>query len=117
MGCQLFQEHVMGDSGKGFAEVQRDHIHSFSLIHQVGHLIIKGDQKQSWIEWTPAIRTTGQGGNRQKLMHRKLHLRKTSFCAGWGTKLDRLQVIGIKTGTGTLTGLGFITCKVLEYKY
>ncbi|KAJ7405122.1 hypothetical protein WISP_141802 [Willisornis vidua] len=44
VGCQLFQEHVMGDSAKGFAEVQIDHIHSLPLIHQAGHPVIKGEQ-------------------------------------------------------------------------
>ncbi|TRZ24876.1 hypothetical protein HGM15179_002225 [Zosterops borbonicus] len=43
MGCQLFQECAVGDSVKGLAEVQTD-IHSPSCIHQVGHLVIKGDQ-------------------------------------------------------------------------
>ncbi|TRZ24888.1 hypothetical protein HGM15179_002237 [Zosterops borbonicus] len=44
MGCQLFQECAVGDSAKGLAEVQIDNIHSPSCIHQVGHLVIKGDQ-------------------------------------------------------------------------
>ncbi|KAJ7403659.1 hypothetical protein WISP_149712 [Willisornis vidua] len=43
-GCQLFQQYAVGDSVKGFAEVQIDHIHSLPLIHLVGHLIVKGDQ-------------------------------------------------------------------------
>ncbi|KAJ7427084.1 hypothetical protein WISP_09719 [Willisornis vidua] len=34
MGYQLFQEYIMGDSVKGLAEVQIDHIHSLPLIHQ-----------------------------------------------------------------------------------
>ncbi|KAJ7413351.1 hypothetical protein BTVI_43755 [Pitangus sulphuratus] len=44
MGCQLFWEYAVGDSVKGFAEVQIVHNHSLPLIHQVGYLIIKGDQ-------------------------------------------------------------------------
>ncbi|KAJ7414060.1 hypothetical protein BTVI_41742 [Pitangus sulphuratus] len=47
MGCQLFQEYAVGNSTllgiKGFAEDQGDYIHSFPLIHQVCHLVIKGD--------------------------------------------------------------------------
>ncbi|XP_064914799.1 TOG array regulator of axonemal microtubules protein 2-like isoform X4 [Columba livia] len=35
MGYQLLQEYIMGDSVKGLAEVQIDHIHSFPLIHQL----------------------------------------------------------------------------------
>ncbi|RMC15819.1 hypothetical protein DUI87_08023 [Hirundo rustica rustica] len=35
---------ALGDSVKGLAEVQIDNIHSLSHIHQVGHLVIKGDQ-------------------------------------------------------------------------
>ena len=34
----------MGDSIEGFAEVYVDYINSLSLFHQVGHLIIEGDQ-------------------------------------------------------------------------
>ncbi|KAJ7407755.1 hypothetical protein WISP_125133 [Willisornis vidua] len=41
MGYQLFQLYAVGDSVKGFAEIQIDHIHSLSLVHQVGHLMIK----------------------------------------------------------------------------
>ncbi|RMC03242.1 hypothetical protein DUI87_20436 [Hirundo rustica rustica] len=44
MGCQLMQEHAVGDSVKGLAEVQIDNIHSPSCIHQAGQLVIKGDQ-------------------------------------------------------------------------
>ncbi|RMC20709.1 hypothetical protein DUI87_01561 [Hirundo rustica rustica] len=44
MGCQLIQEYAVGDSVKSLAEVQIDNIHSPSCIHQVGHLVIKGDQ-------------------------------------------------------------------------
>ncbi|KAJ7404977.1 hypothetical protein WISP_142313 [Willisornis vidua] len=44
MDCQLFQQYTVGDSVKGLAEVQTDHIHSLPLIHHVGYLIIKGDQ-------------------------------------------------------------------------
>lgn len=34
----------MGDSIKGFAEVQVENIHSLFLTHQASHLLIKGDQ-------------------------------------------------------------------------
>ncbi|RMC21926.1 hypothetical protein DUI87_02797 [Hirundo rustica rustica] len=44
MGCQIIQECAVGDSVKSLAEVQIDNIHSPSCIHQVGHLVIKGDQ-------------------------------------------------------------------------
>lgn len=44
VGCQLCQEYAVGDDVKGFAEVQADNIHSLPLIHQAGHLIIRGDQ-------------------------------------------------------------------------
>ncbi|TRZ25363.1 hypothetical protein HGM15179_001681 [Zosterops borbonicus] len=44
LGCQLILEYAVGDSVKSFAKVQIDNIHSPSCIHQVGHLIIKGDQ-------------------------------------------------------------------------
>ncbi|XP_064559280.1 uncharacterized protein LOC135442937 [Zonotrichia leucophrys gambelii] len=44
MGCQIFQEDAVGDSVKGIAEVQIDNIHSLSCIHQVGDLVIEGDQ-------------------------------------------------------------------------
>ncbi|RMC03947.1 hypothetical protein DUI87_19284 [Hirundo rustica rustica] len=44
VGCQLFQECAVGDSVKGLAEVQIHNIHSPSCIHQVGHLVIKGEQ-------------------------------------------------------------------------
>ncbi|KAJ7427695.1 hypothetical protein WISP_04707 [Willisornis vidua] len=43
-GYQLFQQYAVGDSVKGLAEVQIDHIHNLTLIHQAGHLIIKGYQ-------------------------------------------------------------------------
>ncbi|XP_071415412.1 mucin-2 [Pithys albifrons albifrons] len=36
VGCQLFQEYVMGGSVKGFAEVETDYIHSLPLSHWVG---------------------------------------------------------------------------------
>ncbi|RMC19616.1 hypothetical protein DUI87_03176 [Hirundo rustica rustica] len=42
-GCQLIQEYAVGDSVKGLAEIQIDNIHSPSCIHQVSHLVIKGD--------------------------------------------------------------------------
>lgn len=44
MCCQLLQENTVGDRVKGFAEVRVDRIHSLSLIHQVGHLVIEGDE-------------------------------------------------------------------------
>ncbi|KAJ7405732.1 hypothetical protein WISP_138315 [Willisornis vidua] len=44
MGYQLFQQYAVGDSVKGCAKVRTDHIHCLSLMHQAGHLIIKGDQ-------------------------------------------------------------------------
>jgi len=34
----------VGDGIKGFTQVQVDYIHSLSLIHQVGHLGIEGDE-------------------------------------------------------------------------
>ncbi|RMB97483.1 hypothetical protein DUI87_25964 [Hirundo rustica rustica] len=50
-GCQLIQECAVGDSVKGLAEIQIDNIHSPSCIHQVGHLVIKGDQLP--VIWNP----------------------------------------------------------------
>ncbi|RMC06536.1 hypothetical protein DUI87_15973 [Hirundo rustica rustica] len=44
VGCQLIQECAVGDSVKGLAEIQIDNIHSPSCTHQMGHLVIKGDQ-------------------------------------------------------------------------
>ncbi|KAF4804755.1 hypothetical protein TURU_004975 [Turdus rufiventris] len=38
------QEYAVGDSVKSLAEVQIDNIHNSSCIHQVGHVVIKGDQ-------------------------------------------------------------------------
>ena len=43
MGCQLPQNTV-GDSVKGFPEIYIDYINSPSLIHQLGHFIVEGDQ-------------------------------------------------------------------------
>ena len=37
-------EYTVGDNVKGFAEVWVDFINSLSLIHQMGHSVIKGDQ-------------------------------------------------------------------------
>ena len=34
----------MGNSVQGLTKVQVDNIHSLSLIHQAGHLVIEGDQ-------------------------------------------------------------------------
>ena len=42
-GCQLLQENTVGDSVKGFAEVQLDYINSLSFIQQADHLIIEED--------------------------------------------------------------------------
>ncbi|KAJ7426759.1 hypothetical protein WISP_12783 [Willisornis vidua] len=52
MGCQLFREHVMGHSVKGFTEDQIYQIHSLTLIHQrninyagIYYIYPKGKQK------------------------------------------------------------------------
>ncbi|RMC15738.1 hypothetical protein DUI87_07942 [Hirundo rustica rustica] len=42
--ASLSRSNAVGDSVKSLAEVQIDNIHSPSCIHQVGHLVIKGDQ-------------------------------------------------------------------------
>ncbi|KAJ7407638.1 hypothetical protein WISP_125475 [Willisornis vidua] len=39
----LDKENAMGNTIKGFAEIQVDYIHSLFLIHQVDHLIMKGN--------------------------------------------------------------------------
>ncbi|KAK4823264.1 hypothetical protein QYF61_000231 [Mycteria americana] len=44
MSSQFLQENAVGNHVKGFTEVYIDNIHSLSLIHQVGHLLIEGDQ-------------------------------------------------------------------------
>ncbi|GAB0207986.1 hypothetical protein GRJ2_003264300 [Grus japonensis] len=45
MSSQFLQENAVGNSVKGFTKVQVDNIHSLSLIHYSGHLVIEGDQK------------------------------------------------------------------------
>ena len=42
-GLQLLQENAMADGVKGFTKVWKDYVHSLSLIHTAGHLIIEGD--------------------------------------------------------------------------
>ncbi|PKU39572.1 dtw domain-containing protein 2 [Limosa lapponica baueri] len=44
MGSQFLQEDTVGDCIKGLAKVQVNNTHSLSLIHQVGHFVIEGDQ-------------------------------------------------------------------------
>ncbi|KAK4807797.1 hypothetical protein QYF61_023630 [Mycteria americana] len=44
MSSQFLQENAVGNRVKGFTEVQIDNIHSLSLIHQAGHLVVEGDQ-------------------------------------------------------------------------
>jgi len=46
-GCQLPQENTLGDSVKGFAEVQVDYINSLSLIDQLGQLVIEDQVGQA----------------------------------------------------------------------
>ncbi|RMC06624.1 hypothetical protein DUI87_16062 [Hirundo rustica rustica] len=43
MGSQFLQEKSVGDSVKGFTNLQAN-IHSLSLICRMGHLVIEGDQ-------------------------------------------------------------------------
>ena len=44
MSYQLLQGNILGDSVKGFTEVLAGYVHSLSLIHQTGHLIMEEDQ-------------------------------------------------------------------------
>ncbi|RMC10174.1 hypothetical protein DUI87_12973 [Hirundo rustica rustica] len=44
MSSQFLQENTVGISVKGFSKVQVDNIHSLSLTHCSGHLVIEGDQ-------------------------------------------------------------------------
>jgi len=44
MSSKFLQEDGVGNSVKGLTKVQVDDIHSLSLIHQAGHLVIEGDQ-------------------------------------------------------------------------
>ena len=44
MSSQFLQENAMGNSVKGFTEVQVNNIHRLSLIHWAHHLVIEGDQ-------------------------------------------------------------------------
>ncbi|RMC04908.1 hypothetical protein DUI87_18083 [Hirundo rustica rustica] len=53
-----FQEYAVGDSAKSLAEIQIENIHSPPCIHQVGHLVIKGDQSTSDIS---VIKPVGLG--------------------------------------------------------
>lgn len=44
MDYQLLQEYAVGDSVRGFDEIQVDNRHSLPVTHQVRHLVIKGDE-------------------------------------------------------------------------
>ena len=44
MGCQFLWENAVGDTIKGFEEVQIVYINTLALIHQAGHLIIEEHQ-------------------------------------------------------------------------
>ncbi|KAK4828210.1 hypothetical protein QYF61_024644, partial [Mycteria americana] len=58
MSSQFLQENAVGNHVKGFTEVQVDNIHSLSLIHWAGHLIIEGDQNPKIL---PGLKATHQG--------------------------------------------------------
>ena len=47
----------MGDSVKGFAKVQVDNIHSLSLLHQMGHLVIEDQVGQAGPAFNEAMLT------------------------------------------------------------
>ena len=44
MSSQFLQQNAMEDSIKGYTKVQVDNIHSLSLIHYAGHVVVGGDQ-------------------------------------------------------------------------
>jgi len=44
MSSQFLLKNAVGNGVKGFTKVQVDIIHSLSLIHQVDHLVVDGDQ-------------------------------------------------------------------------
>ena len=44
MGSQLLHEDGVGDSIKGFTEVQVDHISSLTFNYHAGHLVIEQNQ-------------------------------------------------------------------------